>query len=298
MTFNPFKPFHVYLLPYYRRIVWGLVLLVVIEGTTASMPLLVKWAIDTTEAALTGGEADVPVAVSTVLDAAGEPVALIAIVIAALGVLQMLLSVAMRWNFASASRYVERDVRRVYVRHLLWLPLSFFQSRRVGDLMARASNDVEAIERFLSHGFRMSLQALLNFAISLILMCAIDWQLALLPMPILAVSARWVSGRVRRGFRQVQEQFAAMSARIQENLSGIRVIKAFARGDLETEEFGELNQEYVARFRRVINIEAAFYPFTFMLSGASLVLILWQGAWWMARWVWGPSWPSTLSCCA
>ncbi len=146
--------------------------------------------------------------------------------------------------------------------------------------MARATNDVEAIERFLNSGIRMSLQALLNFAISLVLMCSIDWELAvlsLLPMPVLVVSTRWVSGRVRSGFRRVQEQFATMSACVQENLSGIRAVKAFANGDRESEKFRLLNGEYVDRNRHVIGIESAFYPFTYLVSGSSMVLILWLG---------------------
>jgi ATP-binding cassette subfamily B protein len=284
MSLNPFEPFAEYLRPYRRIIVLGLLLLVVVQAISSLIPLMLKWAIDAAEAARLGDVAQMTmgsmVEQPPLLDSAQRTVAVFAIWIAGLAMVQMLLSVAMRWYFARTSRYVERDIRRVYVGHLLRLPLSFFQQRRVGDVMARATNDVEAIERFLNSGIRLSLQALLNFAISLVLMCTIDWSLALfslLPMPVLVVGTRWVSARMRGGFRRVQEQFATMSACIQENLSGIRAVKAFASGDRESERFRALNLEYVERNRHVIGIESAFYPFTYLVSGASLVLILWLG---------------------
>ena len=284
MSLNPFEPFAEYLRPYRRIIVLGLLLLVVVQAISSLIPLMLKWAIDAAEAARLGDVAQMTmgsmVEQPPLLDSAQRTVAVFAIWIAGLAMVQMLLSVAMRWYFARTSRYVERDIRRVYVGHLLRLPLSFFQQRRVGDVMARATNDVEAIERFLNSGIRLSLQALLNFAISLVLMCTIDWSLALfslLPMPVLVVGTRWVSARMRAGFRRVQEQFATMSACIQENLSGIRAVKAFASGDRESERFRALNLEYVERNRHVIGIESAFYPFTYLVSGASLVLILWLG---------------------
>ena len=83
---------------------------------------------------------------------------------------------------------------------MLLLPLDFFHKRRAGDLMARATNDLEAIQRFLSHAFRMSLTGILAFFMSLVLMCRIDWELALYalaPMPVLVVSTRWADAKVR-----------------------------------------------------------------------------------------------------
>ena len=106
------------------------------------------------------------------------------------------------------ARGVERDVQRIYVTQLLSLPLGFFHHYQIGYLMARATSDVEAIQRFMHQAFRMVLSGLLSFFLSLGLMSAIDWQLALLslaPIPLIVVMMHWVGGMVRVGYRDMQE---------------------------------------------------------------------------------------------
>lgn len=275
MSLNPYRPFAPYLRPYFGKVVAGLVLLLIGQAITTVLPLILKGIIDTVRRAM-----DEERSAELITGSIERDVALVAGFIAALALLQWASAIGMRWYFTSVSRYVERDLRRSYVRHLLQLPLRFFQSRRVGDLMARATNDVEAVQRFLHHAFRMTLTGILAFMLSLALMCTIDWKLALYslaPMPLMALTTRWVSGKVRSGFRQVQEQFAAMSARIQESLSGVRVVKAYAREDEEIDEFSQLNEDFVARNRRLVNIRSLFFPFTFLLNGISMIVILWLG---------------------
>jgi ATP-binding cassette subfamily B protein len=186
----------------------------------------------------------------------------------------------MRWQFGAMSRLVERDLRQRYVRHLLTLPLAFFHGERAGDLVARATNDVESIQRFLFFGLRMGMFGVLTLVLSLGLMCRIDWELALLallPMPVMILLTRWVGRRVHRGFRRVQEQFGAMSTQVQENLTGMRVVKAFALADGEIGRFAETNEAYVGENRRLVKLRSLFFPFTFLLNGVSMAVILWLG---------------------
>lgn len=269
--FNLFRPFSKYLRPYRQHIVIGTLFLLGTQVISTVIPLLLKWGIDAAEA---GIESGAPVAdVEGVLATYG-------LWLAGLAVLQWGLSVGMRWYMMSMSRLVERDIRATYVRHLIKLPLAFFQRKQVGDLLARATSDLESIQRFFSHVFRMSLTAFLMFVLSLIMMSMIDWQLAVLalaPMPVMAVTARIVSGRVRTGYRRVQEQFATIIARIQENLSGMRVVKTFARRLPEIEQFRQLNEEYIARNLKLVHIRSLFFPFTALLNGISMVIILWLG---------------------
>ena len=279
MRLNFFKPFAEYVHPHRWKIFWGLMLLVGTQAVQSMIPMLMKWAIDTAKAGLDAGD----FTGDTVDTITGSPMGdlqMYGALMAALGLAQWGMSFGMRWYIASVSRFIERDLRKLYVRHIVRLPLSFFQTQRVGDLMARATNDVEAIQRFFYFAYRMSLQAVLNFVISLALMCVIDWQLALLalaPMPVMAFCARWVGQKVRLGYRRVQEQFAAVSSKIQENLTGMRMVKAFALRPLEIVDFGVLNEEYVTRNRHLIKIRSLYYPFTFLLSGISMVVILWLG---------------------
>ncbi len=272
MRADPLRLFRPWLRPYRRQIVLGLALLLVAQSITLALPLLLKEAIESAERASKAGEAGA-------LAALGD-VAVYAWIIAGLAGVGWGVNFGMRWFFTSVSRYVERDIRRAYVRHLLRLPLTFFHERRGGDLMARATNDVEAIQRFLHHAFRMTLMGVLTFVMSLLLMSLIDWQLALLslaPMPVMAVAASFLSGRVRTGYRRVQEQFGAISSRIQENLSGMRVVKACAIEAGEIRDFEALNDDYVERNRRLVHLRSLFYPFTGLLNGASMLAVLWLG---------------------
>ncbi len=278
MRLNPFKAFSQYLTPYRGEITLGLALLFVTLSISLSIPTLLQWGIEAVEVALAAAEKGEQAVFRT--GSVEGDLAFYAGLIAGLSLLNWLLSIGMRYYLTVVSRKVERDIRSVYVNHLLHLPLAFFHQRRVGDLMARATNDVEAVQRFLHHALRMSLTGVLTFVLTLILMCLIDWQLALLslsPMPVMVLMTRWVGKKVRSGYRGVQEQFAEMSACIQENLSGMRVVKAYALGEREAGRFAELNEEYVERNRRLVKIRSLFFPFTFLLNGISMVVILWLG---------------------
>lgn len=278
MTLNPFAPYAAYLRPYRSRIAIGLALLLGAQGITTYLPLLLKQAIDTAQETVAATGVPLEEALST----QGLPgqIAWFALLIGALSVAQYFMNFGMRWCFTSLSRFVERDLRLAYIRHLLLLPLSYFGSQRIGDLMTRATSDVEMVQRFLHHGFRMTLMGILTFGLSLAVMCALDWQLALIslaPMPLLIVATNRVHARFHAGYRQIQEQFATLSARIQENLSGVRVVKAFAREEREIDEFAGENEEYVDRAKRMVVVRSLFYPFTGILNGVSLAVVLWLG---------------------
>ena len=268
MSLNPFKPFAAYLRPYRWALVAGLAFLLGEQLISVSIPLILERAIDQARASLDQAAPDLTFLTHY------------AVLIVGLGLAQWCMAFGMRWHLASTSYRVERDIRQRYFAHLLTLPLGYFQQARTGDLMARATNDVEAVQRYLSHGFRMFLSALLGFSLSMVAMCLYDWQLtlyALLPMPVMTLILRFVGGRVRRRYRLVQEQFAAISTCLQENLSGMRVVKAFARRLGEINHFTQLNDEYVERNRRLIYLYSTFFPFTFLISGLSMVFILWLG---------------------
>ncbi|MXW78691.1 MAG: ABC transporter ATP-binding protein [Gemmatimonadetes bacterium] len=268
MSLNPFKPFASYLRPYRWALVIGLIFLLGEQLVSVSIPLILERAIDQARASLDQAAPDLTFLTHY------------AALIVGLGLAQWCMAFGMRWHLASTSYRAERDIRQRYFAHLLTLPIGYFQQARTGDLMARATNDVEAVQRYLSHGFRMFLSAILGFSFSMVAMCLYDWELtlyALLPMPIMTVILRFVGSRVRRRYRMVQEQFAAISTCLQENLSGMRVVKAFARRLGEIDHFTQLNDEYVERSRSLIYLYSTFFPFTFLISGLSMLFILWLG---------------------
>ncbi len=268
MSLNPFKPFASYLGPYRWALTAGLGFLLGEQLAAVAIPLVLERAVDHARDSLGQAGPDM----TFLARCAG--------LIVCLGLAQWGMAFGMRWHLAATSYRVERDIRQRYFAHLLTLPLGYFQQSRTGDLMARATNDVEAVQRYLSHGFRMFLSALLGFGFSMTAMCLYDWELALyalLPMPVMVLVLRLVGGKVRRRYRRVQEQFAAISTCLQESLAGMRVVKAFARRSGEIDRFTRLNDEYVERSRRLIYLYSTFFPITFLISGLSMVLVLWLG---------------------
>ncbi len=271
MSLNPFKPFWPYMRPYRRYVILGLGLLALSTGVVTAIPLALKRAVDSIKAGLDSAGFDASVQ---------EDVALYAGLILGLALVQMGLQMGMRWYLNSLARYVEYDIRKDYFRHLLKLSLSYFHRTPTGDLMARASNDVDAIRMFLGFGVRMVFGAVLALALTMAVMCTIDWKLAvysLLPMPVMAVVMNRVAARIHVGFRAVQEQFSRISARVQENLSGVRVVKAYVQQEAEVEAFDALSRDYLEKNRKLIRIQSLFFPLMFLISGASLGVILWLG---------------------
>ena len=275
MTVNIFGPFWPYLRPYRRKIALGLALIALAQVVATAIPYALKIAVDTLKE---GFEArhQIPAFEQVIL----RDILLYAGIILGLALVQMGLQMAMRWYLNALSRYVEYDIRRDFFEHLLRLSLNYFHRTPTGDLISRATNDVNAVRMFLGFGIRMLFDALLALALGMAVMCAIDWQLALyalVPMPLLALLMNRVAAGIHVGFRDVQEQFSRISARVQENLSGIRVVKAYVQREGEMAIFDRLNREYLEKSRKLIHIESIIRPLAFMVSGASLVVILWLG---------------------
>ncbi|MBM3265674.1 MAG: hypothetical protein FJY97_19945, partial [candidate division Zixibacteria bacterium] len=246
MTLNPFKPFAAYLSPYLKRILAGVLFLLASQALSTAIPIAMQWAVDAAKAGYEAFRADD----LSVVDHAAHDVLVYALAAGLLALAVMGFQMAMRWMFSSMARFVEYDMRTRYFEHLLTLSLSFYNSTSVGDLMTRATNDIGTIRMFLAFGLRMILTASMALPLSLVVMMTIDWQLALLallPMPVMALVMNRVAGRVKVGFRASQEQFSTITARIQENLSGIRVVKAYVRRYTEMMGFRTLNDEYLRR---------------------------------------------------
>jgi ATP-binding cassette subfamily B multidrug efflux pump len=275
LSLNPFKPFFPYLGQHWRRITLGLVLLAVAQALSTGIPLALKEAVDSIKTWVDGGGH-----VNASLNEVYQQIYLYAAVILGISLLQMGFEMGMRWCLNSVSRYVEYDIRQIFFRRLLTLSLSYFSKTPTGDLMARATNDVNAVRMFLGFGIRMLFGAVLALGFSMAVMCSIDWKLAIfamIPMPIMAFVMNRVSSKIHTGFMAVQEQFSSISARVQENLSGMRVVKAFAQREAEISALDVLSREYLERNKKLIHVQSLFFPLTFLLSGASLAIILWLG---------------------
>ncbi|HEX9247027.1 MAG TPA: ABC transporter ATP-binding protein [bacterium] len=189
-------------------------------------------------------------------------------------------SYAMRIQILGVALEIEAELRRDYFVHLQRLHLGFFQGARTGDLMARAVNDIRAVQRFAGVGLMRSCHTFVMLIVSSAFMLSIDVRLTLWTMVILPmVSVLFVAlGReIHRRFDQVQAQFSALSARAQENFSGIRVVKAFAQEEAEIARFRAESEKLVAANLTLARIQGALWPSIGLILGAAAVVLLWQG---------------------
>jgi ATP-binding cassette, subfamily B, multidrug efflux pump len=276
---NPFSQFTPYFLPYRRHLILGLCSLLVAQMIATSIPLVMMEGIEALEVHLQADGAANPVDALEV-EAFRDRLTDFALFIGLLALLQWGASVAMRWYLMGMGRCMERDMRSRYMRHLLKLPPAFFQRNRTGDLIARVTSDIEFVARFPAETFRVSLTVLTTFCLSLGFMCTIDWRLALVslaPIPLTVLVLRYVSSRVKRGYGDIQACFSSMMASIQENLSGIRVVKSYTLEEDESLRFSELNDQYVHGNRNMAHIHSLLFPFTGLLTGLSMIVVLWLG---------------------
>jgi ATP-binding cassette subfamily B protein len=177
----------------------------------------------------------------------------------------------------NASRHIEYDMRRDFYSALAVQPLEFFQNNRVGDLMARATNDLGAIRQIVGPMILYSFQAIFALCISLPIMLNISVKLTLLlliPMPLVSLTVKYLGGQIHVRFEKIQEFFSSITARAQENLTGVRVVRAYAQEDAEIEKFQELNREYAERNLKLVKFAAAMRPLLFFFIGLGFVIIV------------------------
>ncbi|HEX5703358.1 MAG TPA: ABC transporter ATP-binding protein [Pyrinomonadaceae bacterium] len=178
------------------------------------------------------------------------------------------------------SRNIEYDLREDFYRRLVNQPLSFFHEHRTGDLMARATNDLSAVRQLAGPMIMYSLQTVFVVLFILPIMFALSWKLTLLlfvTMPLVSLTVKFFGQKVHTRFQQIQDFFAQITARAQENITGVRVVRAYAQENAEIEAFNKLNWEYAQKNLGLVRIDAVMRPLMTFLIGLGFVLILWAG---------------------
>jgi ATP-binding cassette subfamily B multidrug efflux pump len=177
----------------------------------------------------------------------------------------------------NASRHIEFDMRNEFYSALVHQPLSFFHNNRIGDLMARATNDLAAIRQIVGPMILYSFQAIFAICIVLPILLNLSVKLTLLlliPMPLVSLTVKFLGNRIHTRFEKIQEFFSDITARAQENLTGVRVVRAYAQEDAEIEQFESLNREYAAQNLRLVKYAAAMRPLLFFFIGLGFVIIV------------------------
>ena len=178
------------------------------------------------------------------------------------------------------SRNVEYDLREEFYGHLVDQPLSFYHEHRVGDLMARATNDLAAVRQLAGPMIMYTLQTVFVVVLVLPFLFFLNWKLTLLlflTMPLVSLTVKIFGQQVHTRFEKIQDFFAQITARAQENFTGVRVVRAYAQEDAEMAAFNQLNREYAERNLGLVRIDALMRPLMTFLIGVGYVLIIWVG---------------------
>lgn len=179
-----------------------------------------------------------------------------------------------------ASREIENDLRHDFFAHLQTLPKEFYDKISTGDIMAHATNDINNIRNLLGPGIMYSIQTLLRTVVTLIIMFSINVEitlLSLIPLPLITLLVYKVMKSVFTRSQKVQESFSRLTTKVQENLSGIRVIKSYVREASETEDFDRVSGDYQRKNLSLARIQSYSFPMMFLLTGLSIIIVIYFG---------------------
>jgi ATP-binding cassette subfamily B protein len=260
---STFRAVRGYMLRHLGILIAGAILIVVANLLVLVPPLLLQQAIDGLQTGITTSE-----------------LTRYSLLIVGLAVAAGIFMFASRYTINGLSRHVEYEMRSDLFLHFQRLDVEYFQQRKIGDLVARATNDLSAVRQMLGPGVSNLTNTLVALTVSAIAMVRIDGRLTLYSltvMPLITVLFVVVGRGIRLRYRKVQDQFGEVSARAQENFSGIRVVKAYAQEEHELAAFNRANQEYVERSVRYAVLNSLLWPAMYFVSGLAVAILLWRG---------------------
>jgi ATP-binding cassette, subfamily B, multidrug efflux pump len=185
-----------------------------------------------------------------------------------------------RWIVIGISRDIEFDLRNDLFRHLESLSYSFYQRTRTGDIMAKATNDLNAVRMLLGPAIMYTANTIVFTLGALAFMLKISPRLTLyafLPLPAISIVIQYFGRRIHERFERIQAMFSDISARAQENFSGARVVRAYVQEEAEIAAFEEANQEYIRRSLKLVRLMGMLWPTLETTLGLAVVLVLWLG---------------------
>ena len=261
---SPFAQLVPHVLRFRRQFAAGLLCLVLTTALSLGGPWVLRYAIDDLTAHVTRGKLGLYAGLLLGLALVG-------------GVFRFLA----RRIIVGASRDFEYDLRNAFFARVQRLPLAYFHAHRTGDLMSRATNDLNAVRMMVGPAIMYMASTAMMFVVSVGLMLSIDPVLTvvvLLPLPLVSLTVKTFGTAVYRQSERIQAQLATLSAVVQESLAGVRVVRAYCREAVETERFRRENLEYLERNTVLIRLQALFYPSLAFILGLVGLLVLWLGA--------------------
>ncbi|HWW83369.1 MAG TPA: ABC transporter transmembrane domain-containing protein, partial [Vicinamibacterales bacterium] len=261
---SPFRRLLYYVFRYRRAFTLGLVCTVATQAVTLAAPKILQFAIDDLTRSVTRAK---------LVEYGG--------LLLAVGLIGGVFRFFTRRILIGASRDIEYDMRNDFFAHLEKMSVPYFQTHRTGDLMSRATNDLNAVRMMIGPSIMYSANTLLAFVVSLAMMIQIDpWltMFALIPLPFVSISVKFFGSAIHSRFEQIQAQLSDVSAVVQEALSGVRVVRAYRQEATEMERFRLSNEEYFRRNRRLIVLQGFFFPSMSFFLGLGALVTVWLGS--------------------
>jgi len=252
-----------YLLKYKKLLTLGVLAILISEAFYVLIPILIGRAIDSLKSGVTG-----------------EKLLWFASLVIGSTLLSGIASFFVRQTIIVASRKIEYDMRNDFYRHVQSLHYLYFRDKKIGDIMAYATNDIPAVRNFLGPGIMYSVETVIEFVVILGIMFSMNFKLTLvtlIPLPLISYLVYKIGKIVHERYEDIQEHFGTITTVAQENISGIRVIKSYVREDYEIEKFRKLSFEYMLKNIKLIKIQSLTYPLMILITGISIILVVWYG---------------------
>ena len=194
--------------------------------------------------------------------------------------LQGLFLFLMRMTLIRSSRQMEYELRNDLYDHMQRLYSGFYRRTRVGDLLSRTTNDLDAVRNFLGPGIMYFANTIVTFCFAVTLMCRIDVRLtliALIPLPILSLTVARLGAKIHKYYEAIQDRFGKLTAKAQETLAGIRVVKAYVEEEGEYDAFRAIHEDFTEQNRKMIQLWSMMFPLMGLLGGIANAVVLWIG---------------------
>ena len=258
--FARFRPLRPYLARYKGRFVTGFVCLLISQTVGVLVPLIIKTGIDD----LMRG-----VALRRLLLVVG--------LLTAASTVKAVFQFWMRWILIGISRDAEYDLRNDLFRHLLRLSARYYTEHRTGDLMSKLTNDLNAVRNMIGPGIMYSANTVVVGIATVTLMLHLDWRLTLMvlaPLPFVSAMVKFFGSQIHERFEKIQALYSELTERVRENISGVRVVRAFCQEDAEMATFDVMNRDFVDKNRGLIWITSFLWPVIALTFSLALMLVL------------------------
>ncbi|MGA8182975.1 MAG: ABC transporter ATP-binding protein [Terriglobia bacterium] len=257
---NPLRPLFPYLARYKKGYIIGFTALILTQVVGVTIPLIIKETFD----ALTGG-------------VTAQKLAFFALLLLGIALAKAIFQFWMRWILIGISRDVEYDLRNDLFMHLMRQDSRFYNEHRTGDLMAKLTNDLNAVRNIVGPGIMYSANTVVTGIATITLMAHLDLHLTLLalaPLPLASIAVKFFGQRIHERFERIQAMYSELTEKVRENLSGVRMVRAFRQEEPEMQQFDRMNQVYVEKNKHLILITSFLWPALALLFAASFLLIM------------------------